>query len=261
MCSYRRRAFFFFIKFKFICIEYQIPNCEKKQKNRALRDIRYFLEYLHSEGISAKVFDHVFPRVRAFANSEGLPNVFTKDEVLRLLAAVDRGSPIGKRDYAILLLSTRYGLRASDIKGLEFTDIDWKEKKISIFQSKTGTPLALPLLEDIGWSIIDYINHGRPVTACSCIFVIHNAPYDRFVGSMNHLITKYMNAAKIPVRPNRKPGLHALRHSLASELLREGTPISTIKEVLGHASISTTLRYQHMDMNQLALCALEVPYV
>jgi site-specific recombinase XerD len=242
-------------------IEDQLPNCGKKHKNRTLRDIRYFLEYLHSEGISAKVFDHVFPSVRTFANSEGLPNVFTKDEVSRLLAAVDRGSPLGKRDYAILLLATRYGLRASDIKGLEFTDIDWKEKKISISQSKTGNPLVLPLLEDIGWSIIDYIDHGRPVTDCPCIFVIHNAPYDRFVGSMNHLITKYMNAAKIPVRSNRKPGLHALRHSLACELLREGTPISTIKEVLGHASISTTFRYQRMDMNQLAMCALEVPCV
>lgn len=144
---------------------------------------------------------------------------------------------------------------------MKFPDIDWKEKKISIAQSKTGNPLVLPLLEDIGWSIIDYIEHGRPVSTCPCIFIIHNAPYDRFVGSMNHLITKYMNIAKVPVRSNRTPGLHALRHSLASELLREGTPISTIKEVLGHTSIRTTLRYQSMDMGQLALCALEVPYV
>lgn len=242
-------------------IEDRFPHCTKKWKNHILHDIRSFLEYLHTQGTSVKVFDHVFPTVRAFEGSGGIPNVFTKDEVMRLLEAVDRGSPIGKRDYAILLLATRYGLRASDIKSLCFDNLDWKEKIIRIVQSKTGENLTLPLIDDVGWAIIDYVDHARPVTSSPDIFVSHNAPHKPFMSSMNHIVEKYMRIAKIPFQRNRKPGLHALRHALATELLRDNIPISSVKEVLGHASINTTVRYQRMDMVQLALCTLEVPDV
>jgi len=232
----------------------------KKDKNRILRDIRRFLEYLHSQGIETKIFNHAFPHVRAFDESEGIPNVFTKDEVSRLLTAVDRGSPLGKRDYAILLLASRYGMRACDIRNLTFENIDWQEEKISFVQTKTGEPLTLPLFKDVGWSIIDYIEKGRPVSSCPYIFLIHNAPYDRFISSMSHIVEKYINMAKIPIRPNTSPGMHAFRHTLASEMLRGGTQISSIKEVLGHATITTTAKYQRIDIRQLACCALEVPY-
>lgn len=232
----------------------------KKMKNRVLRDIRNFLEYHHTRGVETRIFDHAFPHVRAFDESEGIPTVFTKEEVSRLLSSVDRKSPIGKRDYAILLIASRYGMRACDIKNLKFENIDWQEEKLSFVQSKTGVPLTLPLFEDIGWSIIDYIDNGRPGSSNEHIFIIHNAPYDRFIGSMNHLITKYLNIAKIPIRPHTKPGIHAFRHTLASEMLRGGEQISSIKEVLGHASITTTSKYQRIDVGQLACCALEVPH-
>jgi site-specific recombinase XerD len=235
-------------------------NCDKKGKNRALSGVRNLLEYLHTQGVVIKVFDHAFPHIRVFDDSSGIPNVFTKDEVTKLLAAVDRGSPIGKRDYAILLIATRYGLRAGDIRELKFENINWTAKTITIVQSKTGNPLSLPLLEDVGWSIIEYIRSGRPNSDCPYIFVIHNAPYDRFLGSMNHIVERYMRLAQIPVKKNTMPGMHALRHSLADELLRNDIPIPIIKEVLGHARLATTNRYQKIDIGQLATCALEVPY-
>ena len=232
----------------------------KKDKNHVLRDLRKFLEYLHTQGVATKLFDHAFPHIRVFDESDGIPNVFTKEEVSRLLAAIDRGSPLGKRDYAILLLASRYGLRACDIRELKFENVNWQENTLSLVQSKTGQSLVLPLFDDVGWSIIDYIDNGRPVSPCRCIFIIHNAPYDRFISSLHHLVEKYMRMAKISVRSHTSPGMHAFRHSLASELLRNGVPISAIKEVLGHASIETTSKYQRIDVEQLASCALEVPY-
>lgn len=98
-----------------------------------------------------------------------LPTVFSPDEVECILAQVDRSNPLGKRNYAILLLVTRLGLRISDVRLLRFENIDWKNKRISIHQQKTGIPLELPLLEDVGWAIIDYLQHGRPETDCPCI--------------------------------------------------------------------------------------------
>ncbi len=93
------------------------------------------------------------------------------------------------------------------------------------------------------------------------VFVTHNAPHNKFIGSMNHIIGKHMRAAGITSPANRSHGIHAIRRALATEMLNSNITISAIKEVLGHQSINTTIRYQRMDMKQLSYCALEVPHV
>ena len=96
---------------------------------------------------------------------------------------IDRQSATGKRDYAMILMTARLGLRISDLRRLELGDLDWRAKTITIVQHKTGRPLSLPLLDDVGWAIIDYIRHGRPETACPKVFIKHRHPFDAFGGS------------------------------------------------------------------------------
>lgn len=240
-------------------INCRYDTCTQKHKYRTLMDIRRFFQYLQENGIQTRVFEHFFPTIRTFDESEEIRYVFTTEEVNRILAVVDKNSPIGKRDYAILLIASRYGLRACDIKSIQFSDINWMEEKLSITQSKTGEPLELPLFPDVGWAIIDYINNGRPISSCQYIFIIHNAPYDHFVASLNHIVNKHINLAGISVKKGMTPGIHAFRRSVASKLLKSGVQISAIKEIMGHNSINTTIKYQKIDISQLSACALEVP--
>mgnify|MGYP000004822993 FL=1 len=87
------------------------------------------------------------------------------------------GSPKGKRDYAIILIACRLGLRCTDIKNLCFENFNWTEKKLCFTQSKTGQPMELPLVPDVGWAVIDYLKYGRPKVDSSRIFVRHTAPF------------------------------------------------------------------------------------
>ena len=97
---------------------------------------------------------------------ESDPHLWTEEEIRQLLARIDRQSATGKRDYSMILTTARLGLRVSDLRGLELGDLDWRAKQITIVQHKTGRPLRLPLLDDVGWAMIDYIRDGRPETAC-----------------------------------------------------------------------------------------------
>ena len=111
---------------------------------------------------------------------ESDPHLWTAEEIRRMLAGIDRQSATGKRDYAMILATARLGLRISDLRRLELGDLDWRAKQIRIVQHKTGRPLSLPLLDDVGWAIIDYVRGGRPETACPKVFVKHRHPFDAF---------------------------------------------------------------------------------
>jgi integrase len=171
---------------------------------------------------------------------------------------VDRSNPIGKRDYAIILLIARLGLRSGDVVNLKFENINWEENRISITQQKTGRPLTLPLLEDVGLAIIDYLKFGRPKCEYQNIFVIHKPPETPCtVGGMYTLVSNRISRAGLH-KNKKKRGPHALRHSLASRLLEENIPLPIISEILGHASSNTTATYLSIDINKLRQCALEV---
>ena len=107
-----------------------------------------------------------------------IPSVWTHEELKQLVGAIDRGSPKGRRDYAIILIACRLGLRCTDIKNLCFENFNWTEKKLCFTQSKTGQPMELPLVPDVGWAVIDYLKYGRPKVDSSRIFVRHMAPSD-----------------------------------------------------------------------------------
>lgn len=186
-----------------------------------------------------------------------IPSVWTTDELKKLITAIDRGSPKGKRDYAIILLACCLGMRCTDIKNLKMENFHWEEKKLIFTQSKTRTPLSLPLTQEVGWAVIDYLKYGRPNIDCPYLFVKHMAPFGPFAEGdhLHQLIKRYMELAHLPTLKKRR-GMHSLRHTMASILLEKDTPLSTISDILGHADADSTAIYLKVDIKKLKECAL-----
>lgn len=210
-----------------------------------------FQNNYHSEDLSGCV-----PFVKN-SRQQRLPAVFTEDETAKILSSFDRGNPMGKRNYAIFLLAARMGLRSCDIKALEFGFINWTEKTVSFTQKKTKKYLTLPLPDDVGWAIIDYLKNGRPVSDSKYVFIQHTPPYGQYKDLRNVLV-KQMRKAGIETPANKRIGMHCFRHSLATAMLENGVPLPVISQTLGHADIASTEVYLRINISQLRLCALEV---
>lgn len=232
-------------------------SCSSSTASSSLREFGQLCDYAVTVGFHTESFSSMIPRVKNIRRQR-LPHVFKAEEIRKLIEVVDRSNPNGKRDYAMLLMTARLGLRSGDVRTLTFPSIDWTRKTISITQQKTGKFLELPLPDDVGWAIIDYMRNGRPDCANDTVFVNHTPPYAVLTPTSGNLVAKYMRKAGIKTPPNRTSGMHTLRHSLASGMLAEGIPLPTISSVLGHADISSTESYLRVDINNLRGCALEV---
>ena len=219
-----------------------------------------FLAFLAAAGRApGSLADRLPPHRHVRHESE--PHLWTVDEIRRVLAVIDRQSAAGKRDYAMILATARLGLRISDLRQLELGDLDWRAKRITIVQHKTGRPLSLPLLDDVGWAIIDYVRGGRPETDCPKVFVKHRHPFDAFGGasSVASRLSRHAARAGITFPPGQVCGMHSLRGALAVAMIGNGTPIPVVSAVLGHASSDTTQAYYlRFDVERLRCCALDV---
>ena len=177
-----------------------------------------------------------------------------------MLDSIDRGNPVGKRDYAILMLITRYGLRSADVKDLGLSNLRWDTNTIEIVQSKTQKMLRLPLMKDVGWAIIDYLKHGRPVSDDPYVFLTCTVPYRPFgthSSALNALLTKHIRNAGVKTPREIPKGVHSLRHTLASTMLANDVPLPVISSVLGHVTSKATSIYLHIDVKRLKECALD----
>ncbi|HMG08269.1 MAG TPA: site-specific integrase [Mucilaginibacter sp.] len=219
--------------------------------------IKRFLAYLYEQNILQIDHSFIVPKDN-YKRQAKLPSTFTHGEITALLQAVDRGNAKGKRDYAILLMATKLGLRSSDIRELKFENIHWDQGLIILNQRKTGRPLALPLLPEIGNAMIDYLKHGRPVSNDDNCFISILAPYRQMdTNAIGNLVSKYIGLANINCS-GRKHGPHAIRHSFASELLSEDVSMPIISAALGHKNMESTKIYLRIDAGSLKKCALEV---
>ncbi len=223
-----------------------------------LTTLRVFLRFLYfnqytDEDLSLKVpkqSKYYYPPV---------PSVWNKEDVMHMLESIDRGNPTGKRDYAILLLVTRLGIRAGDITSLKLSDLNWQSKTIEIRQNKTKNTVTYPILNDIGWALIEYLKNARPISESPFLFIRMNAPYEAFGkdANLHNIITKYTRLAGIHVLKGKKHGLHSLRHTLASSLLEQGTPLPVISEILGHFNSKSIGVYLHTGIEGLRSCAID----
>lgn len=222
--------------------------------------IKTFLEYALKQKYISNNLAALVPSVKVNQRAN-LPSAFSKDEISRLLAAVDRGNPQGKRDYAILLLAVRYGMRVGEITALQLGNLDFIGRKIYYVQSKTNVQISVDMLENVGWALIDYLKNARPDTDSPNVFVRLVAPYDAFAANNNlsNIMSKYLSRAGIKRLDNRHYGMHTIRHSLASHLLEQGNPLHVVSDALGHLDLNSTMIYTKIDLRMLSLCALEVP--
>jgi site-specific recombinase XerD len=222
--------------------------------------LRLFFRFLFAEKKTLTDLSYILSGYK-FEKREKLPSVYQKEEVVQIERSVSRTSGVGKRDYAILLLASRLGLRASDIAQLKFPDLDWDNNMLHIRQFKTGKDIELPLLVEVGESIISYLKHGRQQATVSNVFLSARAPYRPMTGvAVSSSIRQIIDKSGVPVN-KRKHGAHCLRHSLAARLLETGAQLPVISGALGHTSSSSTRVYLKVDITGLRKCALEVPGV
>jgi len=222
--------------------------------------IRFFFRFLFEERIIQTDLSAILQHYK-WIKREKLPSVYTRKEVFQIESSIHREDATGKRNYAMTLLASRLGLRASDIAHLTFGNIDWENSTITLSQFKTGKMIELPLLVDVGEAIIDYLKYGRKKSESPRIFLYTRAPFTAMTnaavaGALGRTVDESgVNTA------GRKHGAHAMRHSLASRFLENQESMPIISEALGHQSTTTTMSYLRIDVESLRKCALNVPLV
>ncbi len=232
---------------------YQAKTVEQK-----LCAVRSFLRFAVRRNLVDASVVKAIPSVKSSRQAR-VPSVWDAADVARILEAIDRGNPCGKRDYAIIILVTRLGLRSIDVKHLELDDFDWSGNRLWVRQVKTGHRIQLPLLKDVGWAVIEYIRHGRPATDCRQVFLRHTAPIAPFSDQdhLHQILCKHARVAHVALSDKRRHGMHSLRHTLATRLMEEGTPIEQIADILGHQSVNSTGVYLKASLKLLRQCALD----
>ena len=222
--------------------------------------IKSFLHYAFEEQLIITDYASIIQRDN-YKQQPKVPSVFSEEEIKCLLQSVERSNPSGKRDYIIILLAAKLGMRAGDIAGLQFENINWDQRFIHFTQFETNKELVLPLLPEVGNAIIDYLKYGRPESNHPHCFLQLIGPYKAISSAdVGRIVQSQMQRASINTK-NRRHGPHALRHSFATNMLQNKTLLPVISEALGHTSTESTMYYLRVSKEQLKQCALEVPMV
>jgi integrase/recombinase XerD len=219
--------------------------------------LRNLVHFLIAEGTCPAGLDAAIPKLAHWRLSS-LPQYLHMDEVERVIASCDAATPCSQRDRAIVLLLARLGLRAGDVVHLRLGDIDWKGAWIAI-AGKNGRQTRLPLTQEVGQAIVDYLRKGRPHTDADTVFVCARAPFQAFSGhaAVSIIVKNAMRRAGVAC-PGRGAA-HVLRHSVATSMLGQGASLQDIAAVLRHQSISTTQIYAKVNVAELRQVAQPWP--
>jgi site-specific recombinase XerD len=215
--------------------------------------IRSFLRFLFIGGYTAVDLASSVPIIPSF-KLERLPRAISNEAIERILAAINRSTPVGKRDYAMLLLLATYGMRAGQLCALRLEDIDWRMNLLRIPGTKGGRNVLLPLRSAAGEAIVEYLKRGRPVGwPFREVFLRARSPIGP-LRVLSAIIKPYAQRAGVEI-PSF--GSHAWRHACATRMLAKGESLKTIRHILGHQSIETTFIYTKVDLEALRQAALE----
>jgi integrase/recombinase XerD len=210
--------------------------------------LRVFLRYVHRQGIVGRDLSRSVEPPQVYRLAE-LPRSIGWDEVRRMLEVVERRTPVGRRDYAILLLLVTYGLRAREVANLTLDDIDWKRERLHVRERKADHVAVYPLSPVVGEAILAYLQNGRPKIADRHLFFRHLAPHRRFTfEAVSSRASHYLHMAGVPVR---RAGSHTLRHTCVQRLVDAGFPLKTIGDYVGHRSASSTEIYAKVAVETL----------
>lgn len=218
--------------------------------------LRSFLRFLATSGLVPPGLDAQIDTARVY-RQERIPRSLPWKTVRALLRSVDRSTPMGRRDYAMLLLIVTYGLRCSEVVRLTLDDVEWRGGRLHVARPKVATPLELPLTSDVGGALLDYLENGRPTSSHREIFLRVRAPAGTLKATaVTEVFQGWVRRSGLPI-PFQGP--HCLRHSLAVHLLRQGTTLKVIGDLLGHRSAESTCVYLRLHVEDLREVALHLP--
>jgi site-specific recombinase XerD len=237
-------------------VQYQAPRLHRKRAKLMTCALRSFLTYLRYRG---QIILDLAAAVSVVPNwsMSSIPRAISVEHVEQLLASIDQHAAIGRRDYAILLLLARLGLRSSEVVLLELNDIDWNTGTLSAL-GKSSRRNEFPLSHEVGSAIAAYLNNGRPQSTSRRVFLRAKAPIRGFLGAsaVGSIVRHSLKRAGINALTY---GAHQFRHGLATEMLRQGASLAEIGDVLGHCNPQTTMIYAKVNIEALRTLALPWP--
>jgi len=232
------------------------PRYRRHTRAGLCSQVRDFLRYLQYRGIIGQDLAAAVISPTRYT-LESIPPALKPEDVATVLEIAQRNrTPVGIRNYALVLLLAHYGLRSGEVVRLRLDDIDWRHDQFRIYQSKSGKENRLPLLAPVGNAILDYLENARPPVALREVFVSAYAPY-RPLPSLHHIVSRLLAEAGIQAQGRRGP--HTFRHARAVSLLRQRVSLKAIGDILGHRSAAQTRIYLKLATDDLRDVALEVP--
>lgn len=217
--------------------------------------LRTFLRFCLQQGYLTRPLQEAVPTLRTYRLSR-LPTGVSESRAQQVLETIDRETPAGRRDFAILQILHGFGVRGGQVRALLLQDIHWEKDQILFRALKNGKDSLLPLTLAVGESLLDYLHNARPASAFSEVFLTCRAPIRplRHSTSLSEIVARRFRAAGLPTR-----GAHAFRHGFATRMLAEGHSLKAVADVLGHRHLSTTFQYTKVDFPSLQTVALDWP--
>jgi site-specific recombinase XerD len=219
--------------------------------------LRAFLRYLHHSGLNPLALDGCVPSIRRWKHAS-LPTYLSAAQVQKVLDGCDQATALGRRDYAILMMLARLGMRANEVATLTLDDIDWRAGEMLI-RAKGRQRTRMPVLPDVGAAVVAYLRRDRPASSCRRLFLRGPAPRAGFASGCAVTMIAKTALERAGIRGYAHQGAHIFRHSLATELLRSGATVSEIGQLLRHESHDTTRIYAKVDIDALRTLSLPWP--
>ena len=219
--------------------------------------LRAFLRYLHHTGLNPRALAGCVPSIRQW-KFVSLPTYLSAAQVLKVLDGCDRASATGRRDYAILMMLSKLGLRADEIATLTLYDVDWRAGEMLV-HAKGRQRARMPIASDVGAAVVAYLRDGRPKSSCRELFLRSLAPHIGFASASAITMIAKTALERAGIRGYAHQGAHIFRHSLATELLHSGATLSEIGQLLRHKSHDTTRIYAKVDIEALRTLSLPWP--
>ena len=219
--------------------------------------LRVFLRYLHGKGLNPLALAGCVPFIRSWRLAS-LPSYLSAAQVRTVLDGCDRATALGRRDYAVLMLLAKLGMRAGEVATLVLDDIDWRSGEMLI-RAKGRQRARMPIPPDVGAAIVAYLRDGRPNSSCRRLFLRTTAPNVGFASASAVTMIAKTAIERADIRGYAHQGAHLFRHSLATELLRSGATLSQIGQLLRHESHDTTRIYAKVDVEALRTLSLPWP--
>ncbi len=221
--------------------------------------LRSFLRFCLQQGYLERDLAEAIPAMRTYQLS-GVPHVISHDDACKTLACIDRNTPAGRRDYAIIQLLHTYGVRGGQLRALQLQDIQWRDNRIRFRADKGGKEIIVPLTDAVGESVLEYLRHARPQAPYREVFLTLQPPFRalRSPSAVSVMVAQRLRQAGLSPP---KAGSHTFRHAFATRMLEQGQSLKTIADLLGHRHLNTTFIYTKVDLKTLHQLPLDWPEV